>query len=239
MSKFESFPRPTRTYHFQIYDRIFNHHGFNGAGKTILVTGDSSGVGHSICKAFAQAVARIAIISRSRGPQAQAKAELEAAYPSTQILTYQASITDSTRMTDILQELAMIDVPVLCAAVEMQEAFGVNVIAAFNLTNAYLATPLPAAGMKMIINVSSAAAQTRSPFRVGYGPRKAAVTQVMQHFAWERDSEAIRVFSFHPGMFYTPSVAEHYAEDARVWEDINFPAHFAVWLAGPESGFFE
>ncbi|KAE8384089.1 hypothetical protein BDV23DRAFT_189553 [Aspergillus alliaceus] len=117
MSKFESFPRPTRTYHSQIYDRISNHHGFNGAGKTILVTGDSSGVGHSICKAFAQAVARIAIISRSRGPQAQAKAELEAAYPSTQILTYQASIIDSTRMTDILQELAMIDVLVLCAAV--------------------------------------------------------------------------------------------------------------------------
>jgi hypothetical protein len=58
----------------------------------------------------------------------------------------------------------------------------------------------------------------------------------MQHFAWERESEAVRVFSFHPGVFYTPSVAEHYSEDAQIWEDINLPAHFAVWLAGPESG---
>ncbi|KAJ5274866.1 hypothetical protein N7497_005474 [Penicillium chrysogenum] len=251
MSKLESFPRPTVTYHSQTYDRISQHHGFNGAGKTILVTGGSSGVGYSICKAFAQAnVARIAIISRSQGPQAQAKSELEAAYPPTEILIYQASITDSIRMTNILQDLGTVDVLVLCAAVvhrqvkatevsakEIQDAFDVNVIAPFNITKAYLETPLPAGGTKTIINITSAAAQTRSPFRVGYGPSKAAITQVMQHFAWERESEAVRVFSFHPGVFYTPSVAEHYAEDARVWEDINLPAHFAVWLAGPESGF--
>ncbi|KAJ5512121.1 hypothetical protein N7463_001673 [Penicillium fimorum] len=234
MSKLESFPRPTVTYHSQTYDRISQHHGFNGAGKTILVIGGSSGVGHSICKAFAQAnVARIAIISRSLGPQAQAKSELEAAYPSTEILIYQASITDSIRMTNILQELGTVDVLVLCAAVVHRQVKATEVGA----TKAYLETPLPAGGMKTIINITSAAAQTRSPFRVGYGPSKAAITQVMQHFAWERESEAVRVFSFHPGVFYTPSVAENYAEHARVWEDINLPAHFAVWLAGPESGF--
>ncbi|RAL16209.1 SDR family NAD(P)-dependent oxidoreductase [Aspergillus homomorphus CBS 101889] len=251
MSKFSSFPRPTTTYHSQTYARIAQHHNFNGAGKTILVTGGSSGVGYSICRAFAEAhVARIAIVSRSAEPQATAKAALEAAHPSVQILTYAASITDHSRMAAIINELGTIDVLVLCAAVvhrqapatavtgqEMQEAFDVNVLAPFQLVQAYLSLPNPAAGSKTIINVSSAAAQTRSPLRVGYGPSKAAFAQVMQHFAAERESEALRVFSFHPGAFYTPSVAEHYARDATAWEDIDLPAHFARWLAGPESGF--
>ncbi|PYH86355.1 putative NADP(+)-dependent dehydrogenase [Aspergillus uvarum CBS 121591] len=251
MSKFESFPRPTRTYHAHTYDRISKHHGFHGAGKTILVAGGSSGVGYSICQAFAEAdVARIAIISRSPGPQATARAALEAAHPTVQIVTYAASITDHARMAAILDELGPVDVLVLSAAVvhrlgpatavtaaEMQAAFDVNVLAPFHLVQAYLSTALPAAGTKTIIHVSSAAAQTRSPGRVGYGPSKAAATQVMQHVAAERANPALRVFSFHPGAFYTPSVAVHYAEDATPWEDINLPAHFARWLAGPESAF--
>ncbi|RAH41257.1 SDR family NAD(P)-dependent oxidoreductase [Aspergillus brunneoviolaceus CBS 621.78] len=254
MSKFEAFPRPTQTYHSQTYDRISKHHHFTGTGKTILVTGGSTGVGYSICQAFAEAeVARIAIISRSPGPQAAAKAALEAAHPAVQIVTYAASITDHARMAAILAELGRVDVLVLCAAVvhrqvpataitaaEMQAAFDVNVLAPFHLVQAYLAattTTTTTAATKTVIHVSSAAAQTRSPFRAGYGPSKAAATQLMQHFAAERAGPALRVFSFHPGAFYTPSVAEHYAPDSTGWEDINLPAHFARWLAGPESGF--
>lgn len=251
MSLFESWPRPTKTYHTTTYDRIARHNGFDGKAKTVLITGGATGVGYSLSKAFAAAgVARIAIVSRSPGPQEKAKAELEAAYPSTQILPYQASVTDTGRMTEILQELGTVDVLVLGAAMlhrqakateisvqEMQDVFDTNVIAAFNLTKAYLATPLPAAGRKTIINISSAAAQQRSPYRVGYGPSKAAVTQVMQHFAFEQESDDVRIFSLHPGAFYTPTVAKHFAKDASNWEDINLPAHFALWLAGPESGF--
>ena len=251
MSFFESFQRPTETYHSTTYDRIARHHGFDGKGKTVLITGGATGIGYSLSKAFAGAgVARIAIISRSPGAQEKAKIDLEAAYPSTQILPYRASISNSTRMTEILRDLGTVDILVLCAAVyhrrakateihtqEMQDVFDTNVIAAFNLTKAYLATPLPAAGQKTIINISSAAAQMRSPLRAGYGPSKAAVTQMMQHFAFEQESDHVRIFSFHPGAYYTPAAAEIYTKDAIKWEDINLPAHFALWLAGPESGF--
>lgn len=231
MIPFESFPRPTKTYHSTTYDRIARQHGFDGKGKTVLITGGATGVGYSLSKAFAEAgVARIAIISRSPGPQEKAKNDLEAAYPSTQILPYQASITDNIRMTELLRDLGTVDILVLCASVyhrrakateittkEMQSAFDTNVIAAFNLTKAYLATPLPATGRKIIINISSAAAQMRSPLRVGYGPSKAAVTQMMQHFAFEQENDNVRIFSFHPGAFHTPAAAEHYPEDAMSW----------------------
>ncbi|KAF4627385.1 hypothetical protein G7Y89_g10772 [Cudoniella acicularis] len=230
MSMFESLPRPTKTYHSTTYDSIAKHNGFDGKGKTILITGGASGVGYSISKAFAEAgVARIAIISRSPGPQEKTKAELETAYPSTQILPYQADVTDSIRVNEILQDLGTIDVLILGSTVAH--------FAAFNITKAYLATPLPVTGRKTIINISSATAQVHSTLRVGYGSSKGAVTQVKQHFALERESEDLKIFSFHPGAFYTPLAAQHFAKDAMKWDDLDLPAHFALWLAGPESSF--
>ncbi|KAF1349181.1 putative NADP(+)-dependent dehydrogenase [Delphinella strobiligena] len=252
MSLFERLPRPTKTYHNASYERIEKGSGFDGDGKTVLITGGASGIGFSISRAFAEAgVARIAIVSRSAGPQEKAKTELEAAFPSTQILTYQASVTDSSRISEILQELGTVDVFVLSAALvhrrvkaveistqEIQDAFDTNTMAVFNLTQAYLAMPLPASGRKTIINLSSAVVQVSGTLRIGYGSSKAAAAQLLQHFASElRDCDYVRIFSFHPGAFYTPEVAQHFAKDEMKWDDLDLPAHFAVWLAGPESDF--
>lgn len=249
MSLFQKLPRPIKTYHSTTYDRIGKHHGFDGQGKTVLITGGANGVGFSIAKAFAEAgVARVAIITRSPSSLEKAKADLDAAYPSTEILAYQASVTDSSRMADILQELGTVDVLVLNAAVahrrakateitaqEMQDAFDTNVIAVFNLTKAYLTMlPLPPSGQKTIINVSAAALQV-SGMRVGYASSKAAAAQVMQQFAADLEGDDVRIFSYHPGALYTPGVAQNFPKGTMEWEDIDLPAHFAVWLAGPES----
>ncbi len=239
MSIFESLPRPAKTYHSTTYDRISKHHGFEGKGKTILITGGAGGVGSSISKAFAGAgVARVAIVSRS--PPEKAKTELEAAYPSTEFLLYSASVTDSTRMVEILHELGTVDVLVLCAtschrrgnateinSEEIQDSFDVNVIAAFNITQAYLAMPRPAGG-KTILNISSAAAQVHSSRRIGYASSKAATAQLMQHFATEASgSDQVRIFSFHPGAFYTPAVAGHFAKNGGMkWDDLELPGIF-------------
>ena len=250
MMLFESIPRPVKTYHSTTYDRLSENHGFNGTGKTVLITGGATGVGHSISKAFASAgVARVVIVSRTQGPQEKAKAELETSYPWTQVILYQGSITDSDRMSKILLEVDTIDILVLCAAIyhrrapatqlstqEISDNFSTNVIAPFALAKEYLKLPLPAAGRKTIIHISSAASQMRAPLRSAYGPSKAAITQVMQHLAFEHQGEA-NVFSIHPGAFYTPSSAEIYPESAMKWEDIELPGHFARWLAGPESDF--
>lgn len=246
------FPRPTKTYRSQAYDRITKQHGFDGAGKTILVTGGASGVGLAICKAFAETgAARIAIVARSADSLEKAKSDLEAAFPSTQILTYAVSVTDQARMDAILRELGSVDVLVLNAAVahrraqateitaqEFQDAFDINVIATFNITKSYLTMDPPAAGSRTVIYVSTAAIHLPGSFRVGYGPSKAAGTQVMQNFASQfQDDENVRLFSVHPGSIYTPGVAANIPKDMIDWDEPELPAYFTVWLAGPESSF--
>ncbi|KAF5859645.1 hypothetical protein ETB97_002556 [Aspergillus alliaceus] len=140
MSLFEAQPRLTKIYYSGTYDRIAKHHGFNGQGKVIHITGGASGVGFSISKAFAAAgVACITIVSRSAIPQEQAKAALEATHPSVRVVLFQASVTDSVQMTKILHELGPVDVLVLGAAVihrrekataiteqELRDAFGTS-----------------------------------------------------------------------------------------------------------------
>lgn len=252
MGFFQAMPRPTQTYHTQSYDRIAKQHGFDAQGKTILITGGASGVGYHISRAFAEAgVARIAIISRSADDQEKTKSELEAAFPSTKILPYLASITDTKRTNEILQELGSIDVLILNAAVahrrgegvdisveEVQDAFNTNTVAPFAITKAYLSMANPE--KKTVLNVSSAAVQV-SGFRIGYGPSKAAAVQVMQHFAAEQKDDNVKIISFHPGAIWTPgtekTLGKIFTKDASHWEDINLPAHFALWLAGSESAF--
>ncbi|KAG5978947.1 hypothetical protein E4U55_005716 [Claviceps digitariae] len=273
----ETLPRPTKTYHSATYDRISTRHGFDGNGKTVLITGGSMGIGLSIAKAFANAgVARIALISRSPAAQNTAKAELEAAYPATTILTYQATVTDDGRFAAILDELAAVDVLVLNAAVchprlpatalsteQIQQAYDINAVAALNLGRLYLGARMDAVRSKTIIHLTSAVAQMRAPLRSAYGSSKAAAVQAMRHLALEHaaavaaaaveeppaDTDAerkpgqkpgpcpARVFSFHPGAIYTPGTAEVFPKGGIPWEDVNLPAHFALWLAGPESDF--
>jgi len=248
----QSFPRPTKTYHTTTYDRIAKHHGFDGTGKTVLITGGASGIGYSFAQAFARAgVARIAIVSRSSEQQQQAKTELEQLFPSTQIVLYQASVTAHAQINNIIRELNTIDVLILNAAIahgrktatelnieEVQTAFEVNTIASFNLVKAYLQTPSPPATTKTIINISSGAAHMVNPYRLAYGAIKAATAQIMQSFAAEqKNNDNVKIFSFHPGSFYTPGVAENMPKSMMQWEDINLPADFALWLAGPESAF--
>lgn len=244
-------PRPTATYHTNTYDRLSRNHGFNGHGKTVFITGGAGGIGYHTAEAFAQTdVARIAIVARSADSLDQAKKTLEEAYPQTQVLIYCASITDTNKMTAIFHELGQVDVVVLNAAVahrrataseinvsEIQDAFDINTVAAFHIISTYLNTPMDLVDGKTVVSVSAFAAYLGSPYRIGYGPSKAAAAQMIQQFAAEQANNSVRLFSYHPGSIYTPGVAQNIPKDMIAWDDNKLPAHFARWLAGPQSSF--
>ncbi|KAF2159336.1 hypothetical protein M409DRAFT_71111 [Zasmidium cellare ATCC 36951] len=216
---FQSLPRPVKTYHQKTYDRISpSKTKFDGAGKTILITGGATGVGYSISESFTEA-------------GAEAKKSLTAKFPKTEIETVQASITDPDRMEEIIKQAGDIDVLVLCAA---------NTHTAFSTIRVYLKQPTPTS--KTIINISSAAAHMTLPQMAGYGPSKGAFSNILQAVAAEYPGENDpRIFQFHPGVFLTPMAKSVGFSVENVpegfWEDIKLPGDFAVWCAGPESTF--
>lgn len=252
----EMFPRPVKTYRTATYDRILPKNAtFKGTGKTVVITGGATGVGLSIAHAFAEAgTTRIIIISRSAGPQQKAKQELQERHPSTNVELFQASIDNIPRMREILHQIGTPDVLVLSAAGshkhvppaeipddEMDANWNVNVLAQYKIVMAYLAIPAPSSsGQKTVINVSSASIQFVYPGQTGYGPSKAAFTQMITHLATEYtpNKDGVRMFNFHPGALWTPMVENAgHTEDEFAFEDITVPGHFALWLAGEESTF--
>jgi NAD(P)-dependent dehydrogenase (short-subunit alcohol dehydrogenase family) len=255
MSFLHDLPRPTKTYHSESYDRISpSTSQFDGKGKTVLITGGSEGIGLSAARSFAEAgIGKIIIASRSAGPQAEAKKALTAEFPNTEVQTIALSITDLTRVSEVMRSAGDIDVLVLNAAAshklvpsaevpsaDFEHTFTANVIAPFHMVKEYLALPTPKSGSRTIINVSSAAAHVCVPGQVGYGPSKAAFVGVTQALAAEYtpEKDGVRFFSVHPGVFHTTLAKQAGVPDvAFEWENIKLPGDFAVWLAGPESTF--
>ncbi|KAK5108810.1 hypothetical protein LTR62_007784 [Meristemomyces frigidus] len=243
-------PRPVATYHRNTYERISPRH-FDGKGKTVLVTGGASGIGLATAHAFAESgVARLVLLQRNTKTLEAAKKELTKAWPATNVLTYPISLTDYTKVEEILAELKFIDIVVLSAAMPhedvpaaqistavMTNVFQVNVLTSFNLVNAYLSLPETSGHSKTIISLSTGAAHVILPNQVGYGPSKAACAQVMQHFAAERGpKDGVRIFNVHPGVIKTELSAST-TSISLPWEDIKLPAHFFTWIAGPESDY--
>lgn len=189
------------------------------------------------------------VLSSSHGPQShsETKAELETKYPGTEVLAFQASITDHEALRKITTDLGTVDILILNAAVahgrapasdlsldELNDAFDTNVLATFNICREFCALPPPPSGERTIINVSAAAAHMISPYRAAYGASKAASVQVMQAIASQFANQRAKVFSFHPGSFYTPGLAANMPANfpGIEWEDEGLPALFSVWLAG-------
>ncbi|KAF7192762.1 Short chain dehydrogenase citE [Pseudocercospora fuligena] len=257
----ESIPRPVQTYHRTTYPRLaFEKSDFNGHDKTVLITGGATGIGFATAKAFAKAgVQRIVIVSRSPEPQKKARAELEATFAKLQVKTHSASVTDYGRMAEILRETGRIDILVLSAMADhpftpvhevstdkLDEVFQMNVIAQFDLIKSFLALPMPDHSQKTVLAINTLAAQTVLPGLVGYGSSKAAMLHVLQHFADQESTKAVgeraKFVSYHPGVIWTENVAKMLPPGAPwpegvEWEDIQLPANFAVWLAGPQSDF--
>lgn len=219
--------------------------------KLLLATG----VGYAIANAFAKAgVRRIIIVSRTVESLENAKRSLSEQYPSLECLIFSASLTDYQRITEIVKQVKDIDILVNSAVMvneavpvdqiplsAAQEIFATNVFGALNLFMAYYDCGFQ--GPKTILNVSSAAAGTVFPLNSLYGASKAATAQVLQHMAAEQQAkpagERVRIFSFHPGHFYTPLVAKHVEKDWVDWDDIELAGDYAVWLAGSNSAFLE
>lgn len=193
---------------------------FDVAGKTVLVTGGSRGIGYAVAEGFVKAGARVYICGRKADVCKEAARELSQ-YGQCHAIPADLSSVEACR--DLAEQIgareARLDVVVNNAgtlwAADIDEypengwdkAFDLNVKGPFFLVQALLPLLRAAASREdpaRIITIGSIDAfHIPRHETYAYTSSKAAVHQLSAHLAWRLAPEQITVNVIAPGMFYS------------------------------------
>ena len=188
------------------------------AGKVVLVTGASSGIGAATARLLAARGASLALTGRRSENLQRVAAECEAAAGGGgRPLTIEAELareTDTARLMEhAIQQHGRLDVLVNCAGIlelgsventsmeQFDRVMGVNVRAVYHLTT--LATPHLIASRGNIVNVSSVNGLRSFPGLLAYNTSKAALDHLTRCLALELAPHQVRVNGVNPGVTVT------------------------------------
>src|SRR5690606_9839505 len=190
---------------------------FDVAGKVVLVTGSTRGIGLAIASRMAEAGARVVISSRSQEDCDRVAAVINAGAGTA--LPIACNINDSTQLRQLVAsavaQLGRIDVLVCNAALNpyfgtsqdiSDEAFDKMLSANIGSVHRLCQLVLPdmaAAGGGSVILVSSIAGLKGSRMLGTYGVTKAASMQMARNLAVEGGAANIRVNCIAPGLVRT------------------------------------
>lgn len=204
---------------------------FDGlAGKNVLVTGGSSGIGQSIAVRFGHEGANVAInYLTDRGEAEATEEQIQAAYDrcarkiedcGVEVSLHQADVSSEDDVTRMFEEaidaLGSVDILVNNAGIQISGASHAidtadfDKVIAVNLRGAYLCargalrhwTEADTAGT--IINVSSVHQLIPKPKFVGYSASKGGMQNLTRTLALEYADRGIRVNAIGPGATITP-----------------------------------
>lgn len=221
---------------------------FSLQGKTILVTGASSGIGQATAIACAQMGADVVITGRD-AERLQATADLMGEAKG-QIV---ADLIVQEDVEKLVAALPPLDGAVLCAGnsttlplqfgtrEKFDDMFDVNFFAPVELLRLMYKKKVLQKGASVVLIASIGGTHSFMPGNGVYGASKAALNSVMKYAAREYASRKVRVNSICPGMVDTPLIhrgtitEEQLAEDAKRYplgrygrpDDI---AHGAIYL---------
>jgi len=199
-------------------------------GKTALVTGSTSGIGHGIAKALAGEGANIVL--NGFGDKAEIEA-LRAGLAKDAGVTVTYSPADMTRADEIAAMIAeaekqfgVVDVLVNNAGIQHVapvEEFPIdkwNAIIAINLSAAFFAIRAAVPAMKKrgwgrIINTGSAHSLVASPFKAAYVAAKHGLAGLTKTVALETARAGITVNAICPGYVWTPLVEKQIPDTAK------------------------
>ena len=206
-----------------------SYNPFSLAGKTILVTGASSGIGQETALACARMGAAVVITGRNQERLQETYDRLETS-SKTQIL---ADMTCQEDVDRLVAALPPLDGAVLCAGIsttlplqfgsreKFDEMFNVNFFAPIELLRLIYKKKVLNKGASVVLLASIGGTHSFMPGNGVYGASKAALNSVMKYAAREYASRKVRVNSICPGMVDTPLIhrgtitEEQLAEDAK------------------------
>ena len=208
-------------------ETVFNP--FSLAGKTVLVTGASSGIGRETAIACSRMGADVVITGRS----------IERLHETAEMLgnpsvpQFVAELTSQEEVERLVGELHKLDGAVLCAGnsttlplqfgsrEKFDEMFEINFFAPVELLRLLYKKKVLQKGASVVLIASIGGTHSYMPGNGVYGASKAALNSVMKYAAREYSSRKVRVNSICPGMVDTPLIhrgtitEDQLAEDAK------------------------
>lgn len=200
------------------------------AGKAVLVTGGSSGIGAATVKAFADAGARVVATGRDavRGRKVCAETGGSAHFIAGDLAD--PRFCDSL-VPEAVKRLGRLDVlvnnagalyrtaPVDTSAAQWREMFTVNVDAPFILSVAAVRQMRAQGGGGAIVNVASELAVVGGKGIGSYAATKGAIALLTRSMALDHAEEGIRVNAVCPGEIHTPMLENSVRQRGMTVED--------------------
>lgn len=202
---------------------------FSLAGKTILVTGASSGIGRETAVECSRMGADLVVTGRDTARLQETCSLLETSVKA-QIV---ADLTSTEDVERLVAALPPLDGAVLCAGnsttlplqfgtrEKFDEMFDVNFFAPVELLRLLYKKKVLQKGASVVLIASIGGTHSFMPGNGVYGASKAALNSVMRYAAREFATRRVRVNSICPGMVDTPLIhrgtitEEQLAEDAK------------------------
>jgi NAD(P)-dependent dehydrogenase (short-subunit alcohol dehydrogenase family) len=198
----------------------------NLSGKTALVTGSTSGIGHAIAKGLAGAGADVVINGRGRAKVDAAAAAMSAAVPGPRITGVAADVSTAEGCKALVAAVPAIDILINNAGIfepkdffeipdeDWTRFFDVNVMSGVRLSRAYMPAMLKR-NWGRIIFISSESALMIPKEMIHYGFSKTAQLAVSRGLAELTRGTAVTVNAVLPGPTMSEGVETFVADLAK------------------------
>jgi NAD(P)-dependent dehydrogenase (short-subunit alcohol dehydrogenase family) len=196
------------------------------SGKTALVTGSSSGIGHAIAKGLATAGAAVVVNGRAQGKVDAAVAAIRKAVPEAKVRGVAADVSTAAGCQTLVTDLPEADVLINNAGIfepkgffdipdeDWSRFFEVNVMSGVRLARAYLPGMLKR-NWGRIVFISSESALNIPKEMIHYGMTKTAQLAVSRGLAEMTRGSAVTVNSVLPGPTMSEGVEAFVKDLAR------------------------
>jgi NAD(P)-dependent dehydrogenase (short-subunit alcohol dehydrogenase family) len=203
---------------------------YNLSGKTILVTGASSGIGKATAINASKLGATVVITARDERRLQETFDSLESSESSAHKMIL-ADLTVEEDVKNLLADVPSLDGLVLCAGKgltlplqfatreKFDDIFDVNFFAPVELLRMLFKKKLLQKSASVVLLASLGGTQIFSGGNSIYGASKSALNSIMKFAAKEFASRKVRVNSICPGMVDTPLIHRGTISDEQLLED--------------------
>ena len=209
--------------------RNMSYNPYSLAGKTILVTGASSGIGQKTAIECSKLGAKLLIVGRNVERLQQTFSQLEGEGHAQLVV----ELTNSEDVEQMVASLPVLDGLVLCAGIggmtkpllfcdkeRFSNVFEVNVFSTVELLRLLVKKKKMAKGSSVVIVSSIGGVRVYNPGNGVYGSSKSAINSLMKFCAVELAPKKIRVNSVNPGMVHTKLIENGTISDEQQKLDI-------------------